>query len=78
MILDLEDRLTLIRYADLVHRPREQVESILSGFSPRRALEPLEPSSVRRKLGALEKEDFQAVRALCSQSAAALGLHNPL
>jgi Sulfotransferase family len=76
MILDQEDRLTLIRYTDLVHRPREQVERILSGFSPRRALEPLEPSSVRRKLGALEEEDFQAVRSLCSQSAAALGLHN--
>jgi hypothetical protein len=66
----------IVRYSDLLRRPAEVVDHILQGFQPRRLLEPLTPASPRDRRSVLDDEDKQAIRAICGQAAAELGVAN--
>ncbi len=58
----------------LVLRPATVLAGILQEWQPGALLEPIEPSAVRGKHELLDDQDVQAIRAICSQSAAELGL----
>ena len=73
-ILEQGQTVVLVRYSDLVTTPEIVVNRILEGFSAGSLLEPIEPSAVRSKRSELDAADEQAIRAICSQTAAELGL----
>jgi hypothetical protein len=75
LLLDATPDLILVTYPTLVTRPRWVVDRILDGFNAGVLREPIEPSTIRAaKRSNLDEEDLQAIRALCGETAAALGV----
>jgi hypothetical protein len=64
----------LVRYHELTADPASVVSRILDGLPAGTLREPVAPSLVRSKRSELDEDDEQAIRAICSQSAAELGL----
>jgi hypothetical protein len=75
LILDSVDEVTLVRYEDLVAQPMQTIERIVRGGNAGELTGPIEPSSPRAKLDALDQEDVQAIRSLCSEEAIRLGVY---
>ncbi len=73
-ILDQGNTVTLVRYDEMVINPEHALTKILSGFPKGKLREPVQPSSIRSAAYQLDASERQAIRAICSQSAAALGL----
>ena len=75
LILDAAPHVILVPYPVAVTDPVSVVGRILEGFNPGTLREPIEPSTIRAgKRTALDEEDYQAIRALCGEAAAALGV----
>lgn len=76
LILENRDRVLLLRYEEMVVQPAAVLQQILFASSSKLKLRfnaPVAPSTVRTRRGGLDKEDLQAIRRLCGQSAVALG-----
>jgi hypothetical protein len=76
LILDNRDRVLLLRYEDMVTRPRDALSQILAGASVSLRPKPgalLAPSAVRSKRDSLDAADEHAIRSVCAQVAAELG-----
>jgi hypothetical protein len=65
----------LVRYEELVSDPANIVRRILDGYDAGKLREPIVPSAPRRKAGALDGRDVQAIRALCSDVAEEMGVY---
>jgi hypothetical protein len=73
-ILDQGHRVTLVRYYEMVTNPAQTLTKILSDLPKGKLREPVQPSRIRSAAHRLNASECQAIRAICSQSAAALGL----
>jgi sulfotransferase family protein len=73
-ILEQGNSVVLVRYHELVTTPGMIVDRILEDFSVGSLRAPIEPSAARSKRSELDAIDEQAIRAICSQAAAELGL----
>ena len=75
-ILSQARNLILVRYEELVGDPMKVLKEILKGWNGHyRMLETMESSKPRQKKRAtLNEKDIQAIRAICTQSAAELGV----
>jgi hypothetical protein len=75
LVLDAAPYVILVPYPVAVADPLSVVNRILAGYHPGPLREPIEPSTVRAaKRTALDDEDLQAIRALCTEAADALGV----
>jgi hypothetical protein len=75
LILDARPDVILVSYPQMVTDPAGVVGKILDGYNPGTLREPIEPSTVRAgKRSALDADDVQAIRALCTEAASALGV----
>jgi LPS sulfotransferase NodH len=76
LILAQARNLILVRYEELTANPVAVIERIFQGWDtdgPHRSKEAIAPSQPRRRKRAmLDKKDIQAIRAICTQSAAEL------
>ncbi len=75
LIRDHADRLVIVRYQDLVREPMAVLGRVLEGWRPGRLREPILPSPGRGRLDLLDEDDRQAIRAICSDVAIALGVY---
>ena len=73
-ILDQGHTVTLVRYDEMVTNPAQTLTKILSDLPKGKLREPVQPSRIRSAAHRLNASECQAIRAICSQSAAALGL----
>jgi hypothetical protein len=73
LILNQSDRLTLVRYEDLVDYPERVLGGLLSGLNPGSPKDP-PPTMTPGDHSELDDDDEQAIRAICSQAAFELGL----
>jgi hypothetical protein len=78
LILDRRDWLIVVKYPDLVTRPQVVVQTVLRGYPKGRLREPIRPSAERAQRHLLDEADMQAIRAICSQTAAELGVYSPV
>ena len=76
LILAHSKNLILVQYEELVGDPMKVLKEILKGWKGHyRMVETMEPSQPRQKKRAvLNEKDVQAIRAICTQSAAELGI----
>ena len=76
LILTQSKNLILVQYEELVENPVIVLKHILKGWKGHyRIVETIKPSKPRRKKrAALNEKDLQAIRAICMQSAAELGV----
>ncbi len=75
LILEAGPDVLRIAYPVMATQPASVVAQVLNGFDAGALAEPIRPSTVRaEKRSALDDEDMQAIRALCSDAAAALGV----
>jgi hypothetical protein len=75
LILEAGPDVMRIAYPELATHPASIVADVLKGYDAGELSEPIRPSTVRaEKRSALDDEDMQAIRALCSDAAAALGV----
>jgi len=76
ILLDLRDCIELVRYEDLVSDPAASLKRIFAStpgmFAPNLPSD-LTTSSPRSKRDALDREDLEAIGAICSDSATRLG-----
>lgn len=73
-ILEQGDAVIRVNYADLVHKPAEVLARILGDWDAGVLREPITSSQLRNGKERLDAADRQAIRAICSQTAAELGL----
>jgi hypothetical protein len=73
-LLEQGNGVTLVRYEHMVTEPERVVAAILDGMLKGRPRQPLRTSMIRSASHTLDDADRQAIRAICSQTAAALGL----
>jgi hypothetical protein len=74
LILESRDQLVLIRYEDLVRKPRDILREIIGDWPAGEARETIEPSTARRRREILDGDDLAAIRGLCADSARKLGI----
>jgi len=75
LILDAGPNVIIVRYPDSVTDPAGIARRLFDGYNPGATREPVVPSTVRAaKRSALDEDDLQAIHALCSEPAAALGI----
>jgi len=75
LILDAAPDAIVVPYSVAVTDPMSVVHRILDGWNAGDLREPIEPSTVRAgKRSSLDEQDLQAIRALCGDAAAALGV----
>jgi hypothetical protein len=72
--LDAAGSALIVRYEELVTDPLAVLGRVLAGWDPGELREPIARSPVRGHRSALEPADLRAIRALCAQGAADLGL----
>ena len=72
LILNERDRVTLVRFDDLVSSPEQVVGEVFQGLNVGRRESEIDPPS-RADRSILDSEDEQAIRAICSQAAFELG-----
>jgi hypothetical protein len=73
-ILERGRSVMIVRYPRLVMEPEAVAEEICRDWPKGSLRDPIEPSRVRQKRDQLEDRDKQAIGAICSQTAAELGL----
>ncbi len=73
-ILDQGNTVTLVRYDEMVINPEQTLTKILGDLPKGKLRESVQPSPIRSAADQLDASERQAIRAICSQSAAALGL----
>lgn len=73
-ILDQGNTVTLVRYDEIVINPEQTLTKILGDLPKGKLREPVQPSRARSAEHQLDASERQAIGAICSQSAAALGL----
>lgn len=76
-ILEQGRTIILVRYSALIANPERVLNRILEGLPAGSLVEPIPASIVRSKRSELDAGDEQAIRAICSQTAAELGLAEP-
>jgi sulfotransferase family protein len=74
LILNERDRVTLVRFADLVADPQQTVAAVLEGMSAGKPAGQITASQHRGDRASLDEADQQAIGAICSQAAFELGL----
>lgn len=75
LILDAGPEVIVVPYPQLASDPMAVVGRILDGFDAGGLREPIVPSTARAaKRSALDAEDVRAIRSLCGEAAAALGV----
>lgn len=75
LVLDAAPDAIVVPYPLAVTEPMSVVDRVLDGYKAGTLHEPIEPSTVRAaKRSSLDDEDLQAIRALCGDAAAALGV----
>jgi hypothetical protein len=75
LITEFQSEIILVPYQVVVQNPMPIVQRIMAGFHHGVLREPIERSTPRTaRRSALDGEDYQAIRALCGQAAAALGV----
>jgi hypothetical protein len=74
LVLESRDHLILVHYDELATSPLGVLERILGDWPAGTARRPIEPSRIRRRRENLEADDYAAIRAICAQPAAELGL----
>ena len=73
-ILPHREKLKLVRYDDLVVRPRRVLGEVLAGWRPGRRTEPARAIEPRRPHGPLAERDREVIRTVCGGAARDLGL----
>jgi hypothetical protein len=73
-ILERGRSVMIVRYPQLVMEPEAVAEEIFRDWPKGNLRNPIESSDVRQRRNELEEADKQAIRAICSQTAAELGL----
>jgi hypothetical protein len=73
-ILERGRNVIIVHYSRLVTKPEAVAEEIFQGWAKGSLRAPIEPSQVRQTRDQLEEVDKQAIRAICSQTAAELGV----
>jgi hypothetical protein len=76
-VLDNRDALLLVDYHDLVHRPATVLRRVVDGYRSGELRRPISPSTPRDRRDVLDERDHQAIRTICSEVAADLGLAMP-
>jgi hypothetical protein len=74
LILDQGQSVTVVDYARLLSEPESVLDEVLAGYDAgaRLSAPEIEPREVDTEV--LDAADLQAIRGICSQSAADLGL----
>lgn len=73
-ILERGQSIMIVRYPQLVMEPEAVAEEIFQDWPKGHLRDPIKISAVRQRPNELEHADKQAIRAICSQTAAELGL----
>jgi hypothetical protein len=73
-VLEQQAHLTIVRYPELVLTPETVVNAILDDWPKGQLRSAFSPSQIRRKEGVLDAADGEAIRAICTGPARALGL----
>lgn len=74
IVLNEAPNATLVRYEDLAANPEAVTAAILRGYDKGKLQKRMVPDDVRHVADELDAEDMYAIRAICSQTAAELGL----
>ena len=73
-VVDNCDAVMLVDYHDLVHRPVTVLRRVVDGYACGGLRRPISPSAPRDRRDVLDERDNDAIRTICSQAAADLGL----
>ena len=77
-ILKHRDKLVIVRYDDLVARPKQVVNEVLAGWRPGKRTEPIRSIESAGMRELLDDRDREVIRTTCGAAAKALGLDFPL
>jgi hypothetical protein len=74
-ILDQNGQIIVVHYETLITQPQTTLDQILSGYNRGILRELITPSTIRSHREALDAADMRAIRSICSQTAAELGIY---